>query len=110
MELEDGLCGCLLTLLLFGWLRHSAGYCSCQRQPGFGEASHNPFTVRMLARILREHPFSRWSGKNILRYGERPSTSVLDRAASSSLLSSASPQPSTPSKSVRGHRMEWWSS
>lgn len=39
-----------------GWLRRSASWCSCQRQPGSGEASHNPFTMRMLARILREHP------------------------------------------------------
>lgn len=49
MELEVGLCGCLLTLLV-------SQLVLMQRQPGFGEASHNPFTMRMLARILREHP------------------------------------------------------
>lgn len=39
-----------------GWLGQSASWYSCQRQPGFGEASHNLFTMRMRASILREHP------------------------------------------------------
>lgn len=55
IELERGPCEYLLNLSRADWGSQPAGS-QCQRQPGFGEASHNPLTMRILARILREHP------------------------------------------------------
>lgn len=79
-----------------GWLRPSANWCSCQRQPGFGGSFPQSFHHENAGQNLEGAPF-RWSGKNPTPlWSEAAFTSVLDRTVGSSLPSSVSfSQPTT---------------